>query len=277
MVDPRFSINQKTTENMTVPEIVAACGAAGVTWIGLWREHVAAHGLDATAELLRTTDLKVSSLCRGGFFPAATQSEFLDNIEENVRALDEAQTLGTDVVVLVCGGIAGGDLGRSRDQVAEAISVLAPEAARRGTKLAIEPLHPMFGADRSVVVTLGQALTMAELHPPDHVGVVVDTYHVWWDPDIWAQIDRARGRILSYQVCDWLDPLPDPLMGRGMMGDGVIDFRRLTDAVLAAGYDGPIEVEIFNEAIWRRNGADVLAEAIERFDRLIVQAPSLGG
>ena len=121
----------------------------------------------------------------------------------------------------------------------------------------------------SIRQDLAQALDLAEEHPQEEVGVVIDSYNVWWDPEVWAQIHRARGRILSYQVCDWLDPLPSPLMGRGMMGDGVIDFRRLTDAVLAAEYQGPIEVEIFNQEIWDRNGPDVLAEAIERFDTLV--------
>lgn len=269
MAHPRFSLNQKTTENLTVPELVAACSESGVEWVGLWREHVAEYGLDASARLVGDAGLKVSTLCRGGFFPAETQTGFQQNIEKNLRAIDEARVLGTDVIVLVCGGIAGRNLERSRGQVAEAIAVLAPEAAKAGVKLAIEPLHPMFGADRSVVVTLAQALDLAEEHPQEEVGVVIDSYNVWWDPEVWAQIHRARGRILSYQVCDWLDPLPSPLMGRGMMGDGVIDFRRLTDAVLAAEYQGPIEVEIFNQEIWDRNGPDVLAEAIERFDTLV--------
>ena len=270
MAHSRFSLNQKTTEHLSVPEVVALCEDAGVGWIGLWREHVSDHGLEATADLVGERGLRVSSLCRGGFFPSESQTGFIENIEENRRVLQEAQALGTDVVVLVCGGIAGGDLNRSRDQVQEAVAILASEAAERGTKLAVEPLHPMFGADRSVIVTLAQALDIAERHPPEQVGVVVDTYNVWWDPDLANQIRRASGRILSYQICDWLDPLPSPLFGRGMMGDGVIDFRQITEAVLAAGYQGPIEVEIFNEEIWARDGAEVLAEAIDRFESLIV-------
>lgn len=270
MADARLSLNQKTTDRLSVPEAVRVCVDAGLGWIGLWREHVAAFGLEESAATVESAGLGVSSLCRGGFFPASTEEQFEANIAENIRALDEAAALGTDVVVLVCGGIAGRDLDRSRRQVADGIARVVPHAAELGVRLAIEPLHPMFGADRSVVVTLAQALDMAEHHPEETVGVVVDTFHLWWDPEVWSQIERAGPRIASYQVCDYLDPLPDLLMGRGMMGDGVIEFRRFTDAVLATGYDGPIEVEIFNEVIWARDGADVVAEMVERFESLVV-------
>jgi sugar phosphate isomerase/epimerase len=165
--------------------------------------------------------------------------------------------------------VAGNGLDESRRQVAEGIALVAPHAADRGVRLAIEPLHPMYAADRSVIVTLSQALDLAEEHTPEQVGVVVDTFHLWWDPDVWAQIDRAGPRIFAYQVCDWLDPLPDVLMGRGMMGDGVIEFRRFTEAVTEAGYDGPIEVEIFNEDIWARDPTSVIDEMIDRFRRLV--------
>lgn len=265
----RLSLNQKTTDRLSVPEAVDACVNADLGWIGLWREPVADFGLEESAVAVRTAGLGVSSLCRGGFFPAATDEEFEANVADNLLAVDEAARLGTDVVVLVCGGVVEGDLDRSRRQVAEGIALTAPHAAASGVRLAIEPLHPMYAADRSVVVTLSQALDIAETHPTEHVGVVIDTFHLWWDPDVWTQIERAGKRIFSYQVCDWLDPLPDLLMGRGMMGDGVIEFRRFTEAVTAAGYDGPIEVEIFNDEIWARQPDEVIAQMIERFGELV--------
>lgn len=266
----RLSLNQKTTDSLSVAEAVDACARGGLGWIGLWRGHVAETGLDQSARVTAEAGLGVSSLCRGGFFPAETEEEFEANVEDNLRAIDESAALGTDVLVLVCGGIAGEDLEDSRRQVTEGIARIVPHARDRGVKLAVEPLHPMFAADRSVIVTMAQALAIAEGHAPDEVGVVVDTYHIWWDPDIWDLIGRAGERIFAYQVCDWLDPLPDLLMGRGMMGDGVIEFRRFTEAVTAAGYDGPIEVEIFNEEIWSRDAASVIAEMVERFEQLVV-------
>lgn len=267
----RLSLNQKTTEHWSVAEAAEGCKEAGLRWIGLWREHVAKTGLEDSARLVREAGLRVSSLCRGGFFTHDSEEGWADAVAENLRVVDEAVALGTDTVVLVCGGIAGGDLDRSRRQVADGIAAVAPHARERGVRLAIEPLHPMFCADRSVVVTLRHALDIAEGFPVDNVGVVVDTYHLWWDPEVWDQIDRAGARIFSYQVCDWLDPLPDPLMGRGMMGDGVIDFGRFTTAVTAAGYRGPIEVEIFNERIWSAPGREVLTTMAARYRDLVSQ------
>lgn len=269
MADSRLSLNQKTTEYWPLEEAAAGCAAAGVEWIGLWREPVADYGLEGAARLVAEAGLGVSSLCRGGFFPSESEEEWEAAVEDNRRAVDEAAALETDTLVLVCGGITEGDLDRSRQQVAEGIAALAPYAAEHGVRLAIEPLHPMFCADRSVIVTLEQALDIADALGTETVGVVVDTYHLWWDPGVWDQIARASGRIFAYQVCDWLDPLPDLLMGRGMMGDGVIDFRRFTEAVTAAGYSGPIEVEIFNQEVWDTPGPEVVATMIDRFDRLV--------
>ena len=151
----------------------------------------------------------------------------------------------------------------------EGIAEVAPYAAERGVGLAIEPLHPMFAGDRSVIVTLGEALDLAERFPADRCGVIVDAYHVWWDPEVEAQVARAGGRILGYHVSDWLAPPPDALLGRGMMGDGVIELRRLRAAVEAAGYTGPIEVEIFNQALRDAPGDDVLALLAERFAAVV--------
>lgn len=269
MPDPRLSLNQKTTQHWSLEEAVTGCTAAGIAWIGVWREHVAPYGVEAAARMLDAAGLGVSTLCRGGFFPAETTEGWKKAVEENRRVIDEAVVLGTDTVVMVCGGIAGGDLDSSRRQVSEGLEAVVPYAAERGIRLAIEPLHPMFCADRSVIVTLRQALDVAESLPAETVGVVIDTYHLWWDPQVWEQIERAGRRIFSYQVCDWLDPLPDILMGRGMMGDGVIDFPRFTRAVTAAGYTGPIEVEIFNQEIWNTPGEEVVASMVDRFDRLV--------
>lgn len=266
----RLSLNQITTRGWDLAEAVAGCQRAGLTWIGLWRDKVEEVGLDEAAVLVRRAGLRVSSLCRAGFFPTPSREEFEARVADGEQAIAEAGRLGTDVLVLVCGGLVDGDLPGARRAVAEGIERLLPAAQREGVRLAIEPLHPMYCADRSVVVTLDQALRLAEPFPAAHVGVVVDTFHVWWDPDVLAAIDRARGRILSFQVCDWLDPLPDLLLGRGMMGDGPIDFRSLRTAVDEAGYDGPIEVEIFNAEVWERPGDEVLAEMVDRFSEHVL-------
>ena len=255
----RISLNQITINRWTLPEAVDGCARQGIGWIGLWRDKVAECGLERSARLVRDAGLRVSSLCRGGFFPAIGEAAQRERRDDNRRAVEEAVALGTDVLVLVCGPAPDGDLERAREQVAEGIADLAPYAAEAGVKIGIEPLHPMFAGDRSVIVTLAEASSLAERFPPEQVGVIIDAYHVWWDPDLRAQVRRAAGRILGYHVSDWLVPPPDPLLGRGMMGDGVIDLRRLRGLVEAAGYQGPIEVEIFNQSIWDTPGDDVLA------------------
>ena len=263
----RLSLNQATVQSWSVKEAVDGCARAGIPWIGLWRDKVAEQGLLESARLVRDAGMRVSSLCRGGFFPAPTAAERRDRIDENARALDEAAALGTDVLVLVCGGLPEGsrDVDGARQMIEDGIAALVPHAAARGVRLAIEPLHPMFAADRSVITTLGLANDIAERLGSAHVGVVIDVYHVWWDPAVYAQIERAAPHTVGFHVNDWIVPLPDLLRGRGMMGDGCIDNRRLREAVDRAGYTGPIEVEIFNDAVWGMPGDDVLALMKERY------------
>ncbi|NBE52104.1 sugar phosphate isomerase/epimerase family protein [Streptomyces boluensis] len=263
----RLSLNQITTKRWSIAEAVQGCVDAGVPAIGLWRDKVAETGVAEAAKLVRDAGLAVSSLCRGGFLTVEGPVAHRAALVENFRALEEAAELGADTLVMVVGGLPEGsrDLAGARARVADLIAELAPHAGDAGVRMAIEPLHPMFCADRAVVSTLGQALDLAEQHPVEQVGVVVDSYHVWWDPDLPRQIERAGPRIASYQVCDWTLPLPaDALLGRGHVGDGHIDFRTLTDQVAAAGYTGWIEVEIFNEQIWDTPGEQTLKTVTER-------------
>ncbi|WP_404822286.1 sugar phosphate isomerase/epimerase family protein [Paenibacillus lycopersici] len=261
----RLSLNQITTDLWNLREALDGCARAGIPQIAIWRHKVAEGGLAEAKRLVRDAGIRVSSLCRGGMFPAATASERQARLDDNRRAVEEAAELGTDTLVLVCGPAPDRDIATARRWVAEGIEQLLPFAKSRGVKLAIEPLHPMYAAERSVVVTLDQANTMAEAYATDEVGVIVDVFHVWWDPELYKQIQRASGRILGFHVSDWIVPTPHMLMGRGMMGDGVIEIRRIREAVEAAGYAGPIEVEIFNQAIWDRPGDDVLAQIKARY------------
>lgn len=269
----RLSLNQMTVRQLSLPELVEGCAGLGIPGVGLWREPVRRYGLQAAARLVADAGLAVTSLCRGGFFgePGA--------LDENRAAVDEAAALGTDTLVLVSGGLpAGGrDLAEARAVVAGALAELAPYAGDRGVRLAIEPLHPMYAADRCVVSTLGQALELAAPFPAEQVGVVVDTYHLWWDERVPAEVAAAvpAGRVHCFQLADWITPLPaGVLTGRGQLGDGCVDlagFRRLLDD---AGYDGPIEVEIFNEELWDRDGHEVLRETAERY---LGTDPAAGG
>jgi sugar phosphate isomerase/epimerase len=261
----RLSLNQATTQQWSVREAAEGCVRAGIPAIGLWRHKVAETGLHESVCIVRDAGLSVSSLCRGGWFPAASLAERQARLDDNRKAIEEAAELGTDVLVLVCGPAPDGDITGARAMVEDAIARLLPYAAEYRVQLAIEPLHPMFAADRSVIVTLAEANRLIERFAAETLGVIVDAYHVWWDPDVYTQIARAAGHILGFHVSDWLMPPPDHLNGRGMMGDGVIEVRRLRRAVDATGYTGYIEVEIFNQALWEKPGYELLPLMCQRY------------
>jgi sugar phosphate isomerase/epimerase len=216
--------------------------------------------------LCRTHDLTVTGLCRGGMFTGADAASRRAALEDNRRAVDEAAALRARCLVLVAGGLPKGsrDLVGARQQVHDGLAALLPHARAAGVPLAIEPLHPMYAADRACVNTLSQALDLCDALG-EGVGVALDVYHVWWDPDLARQIARAGRRILAYHVCDWLDPTTDLLLDRGMMGDGVIDLRAVRRLVEDTGYRGHCEVEIFSTGNWwKRDPVEVLRTCIER-------------
>ncbi|AFL49934.1 sugar phosphate isomerase/epimerase [Sinorhizobium fredii] len=265
-----LSINLATIrEQCGFAEAVDVCLKHGITAIAPWRDQVAAIGLDEAARIVRSNGLKLTGLCRGGFFPAEEALGREKALDDNRRAIDEAAALGADCLVLVVGGLPGGsrDIDRARRMVEEGIAAVLPHARAAGVPLAIEPLHPMYAADRACVNTLGQALDICERLGPG-VGVAIDVYHVWWDPDLANQIARA-GRlkaILAHHICDWLVPTRDMLTDRGMMGDGVIDLNGIRGQIEAAGFFGAQEVEIFSaENWWKRPAEEVIATCVERF------------
>jgi sugar phosphate isomerase/epimerase len=255
----RFSFNQITAKHWELTEMVKGLVDAGVDKVALWREPVAEYGLERSAALVRDAGLSVTTLCRSGFFQ-------LDGwFDENRRAIDEAFALNTGVLVLVSGGLPEGskDIAGARAHVADAIAQLVPHAAAAGVTLAIEPLHPMYAADRCVINTWDQAMAIAEQHPVGQVGVTVDTYHLWWDDTVLPKIEAAGDRIAIYQLADWITPLPaGVLTGRGLPGAGCVDMRAFHDAVEKAGYTGPIEVEVMNEQLWQRPGPEILADTL---------------
>ena len=264
----RLSFNQMTAGKAPLRDVVDACVKHGVEWIGPWR-HAVGDDPGTAAKLIREAGLRVSSLCRGGMFPAATAEERRKRIEDNLRAIDEAAALGTDLLVLVNGPAPGRDIDGARQMVVDGIAAIVDHAEKSGVRLGVEPLHPMFAADRSVVVTMGEANEIAARFNPLRVGLVVDVYHIWWDPQVYTEIAKAGKRIFAFHVSDWIVPTPDILMGRGMMGDGVIEIRRLREAVEKAGYTGPIEVEIFNQSLWARSVDEVVPLVAERFREFV--------
>ena len=278
---PRLSLNQATIKYADLATALRVTAGAGIASLGLWREPVAEVGLAAAQRLVAASGLRVSSLCRGGFFTAADPDLRRAALAENRRAIAETATLAAagaagsaPVLVLVAGGLPDGDrdLPGARERARDAVGALVDDAVAAGVTLAIEPMHPIYAADRGVISTLAQALDVAEQFPADAVGVVVDTFHVWWEPGVDQQIARAGAgdRILSYQISDWITPLPpDTLLARGMVGDGHVDFAGFTRAVAAAGYSGDVEVEIFNAELWAAPPEQVVATMIRRYLDLV--------
>lgn len=272
-----LSINTATVRKQwPLDRIIEECARRGIRAVAPWRDQVAAVGLEATARCLRDTGTVLSGYCRGGFYPAPDAAGLAAALDDNRRAVDEACTLGAPCLVLVVGSLPGAlqgrpayrDIARARHEVQDGIAATLEYARQVGMPLAIEPLHPMQAAERACINTLEQALDVCDALDPARsgaLGVALDLYHVWWDPKLQQQIARAgRERLLAYHVCDWLTPTRDLLNDRGMMGDGVIELRRVRNWVEAAGYAGYAEVEIFSEHWWARPGETVLDTCIER-------------
>ena len=273
-----LSINTATVRaQWTLDRIIDECAARGIRAISPWRDQVAAVGPQRIAERLRQTGIELSGYCRGGMFPASSAEGRRLALDDNRRAVDEAKTLDAACLVLVVGSLPGAlhgmpehhDLFVARRDVHDGIAATLEYARGVGMPLAIEPLHPMYAADRACVNTLEQALDLCDAIDPSQsgaLGVAVDAYHVWWDPKLEAQIARAGGaRLLAFHVCDWLVPTTDLLNDRGMMGDGVIDLPQMRGWVEAAGFAGYSEVEIFSaENWWKRDGGEVLDTCIAR-------------
>ncbi|GGL97496.1 sugar phosphate isomerase/epimerase family protein [Nakamurella endophytica] len=281
MTDPdRLALNTATTKQWTLQQAIDGAVHAGIRGLGVWRDRVAEVGAVRAGRMLTEAGLTVTSLCRGGFLTAADAGGIGDCLADNRSAIEEAAAVGTSELVLVVGGLPPGDrdLAGARLRVADRIADLVPFAATHGVRLVLEPLHPMYCADRAVLSTVAQALDLADPFPAETVGIVIDTFHVWWDPQLPGQIERAAaaGRLALYQVNDFLLPIAaDALLSRGMMGDGCIDLADISTRVTAAGYTGPVEVEIFNADIWQQDGAEVVRTVIDRYRRLVL--PFLGG
>ena len=277
-----LSINTATVrksrgQDLPLTDIIEACVSRGINAISPWRDQVAAVGLNTISKLVKTHGLKLSGYCRGGMFPAATAAGIQAADADNRQAVDEACELNAPCLVLVVGGLPGALAGQaahkniqqSRDQVFEGIEKLLAYAKSCKMPLAIEPLHPMYAADRACINTLEQALDVCDKLDPlqtGALGVAVDVYHVWWDPKLQQQIERAgQKRLLAFHVCDWLTPTRDLLNDRGMMGDGVIDIPKIRGWVEAQGFNGFSEVEIFStENWWQRDHSEVLETCIAR-------------
>jgi sugar phosphate isomerase/epimerase len=277
-----LSLNTATVRKQgDLAQIIDACARHGIRAIDPWREQVAHIGLDRAARAMRDAGLELSGYCRGGMFAsdAGRRAEVRD---DNRRCIDEAKALGAPCIVMVAGGLpqfsrpgsaASKDIAAARSQVDDGIAEMLEYARQVNMPLAIEPLHPAYAADRACVNTTRQALDICDRIDPARtgaLGVALDVYHIWWDPEVPTQIERAgKDRLLAFHVCDWLVPTRDILNDRGMMGDGVIDIKRLRAAVEAAGFAGYSEIEIFSNDWWTKPMDEVLRTCIERHKTVV--------
>ncbi|RYF31880.1 MAG: sugar phosphate isomerase/epimerase [Comamonadaceae bacterium] len=270
------TIRRSQGAELPLPEILDACARRGIRAISPWRDQVQAAGLSKVSQLMRAHGMKLSGYCRGGMFPSSDRTGLKAALEDNRRAVDEAAELEAPCLVLVVGALPGAlqgqavhkDIALARSQVRDGIAELLEYGRQMGVPLAIEPLHPMYAADRACINTLEHALDLCDELDPERtgaLGVALDVYHVWWDPKLQQQIARAgKNRLLAFHVCDWLTPTTDLLNDRGMMGDGVIDIPKIRGWVEAQGFDGYAEVEIFSDHWWQKTSADVIDVCIER-------------
>jgi sugar phosphate isomerase/epimerase len=266
-----LAVNSATVKAWSLEQLVEGCRRAGISAIAPWRDIVQAVGIEKAGRLIRDASLEVSCLCRGGMFPAADEAGRRAALGDNKRAVDEAVGIGAKCLVLIAGGLPKGskDLAGAHEQVRDGIAALLPYARDAGMPLAIEPLHPMTAADRACINTLGHANDLCD-ELGEGLGIALDVYHVWWDPELPQQIERAGKRIITYHVCDWLVPTRDLVFDRGMPGDGVIDLRGIRAMVEATGYAGHIDVEIFSTLDWwKREPDEVLRICKERHQSVV--------
>jgi sugar phosphate isomerase/epimerase len=266
-----LAINSATVKAWSFEQLIEGCARVGITAIAPWRDIVQACGMERAAQLIRANNMTVTGLCRAGLFPAADAAERRAKFDDNRRAVDEAAGLGAQCLVLIAGGLPKGskDIAGARTEVRDGFAELLPYARKAGVMLAIEPMHPMYAADRGCLNTMREANDLCDALG-DGVGIAVDTYHVWWDPELSREIARAGQRVISYHVCDWLVPTTDLLLDRGMMGDGVVDLRGIRALVEGTGYRGACDVEIFSaNNWWKRDPNEVLRICIERHQSVV--------
>jgi len=264
----RLCIHSVTTKPWSTEDCIVKYAKAGVGGLTLWRYNLEGRDPAKVGNQAREAGLDIVSLCRGGFFPGATAVERQKAIDDNRLCIEQAHALGAPLIVLVCGAVPGQSLVESRKQITEGIAAVLPDAEAAGVKLGIEPLHPMYADDRSAVNTMCQANEICDaLHSPTQLGIAADVYHIWWDPHLRREIDIAaiKRRLFAFHICDWKTPTTDLLNDRGLMGEGCINIREISDWVDSAGFTGHREVEIFSHRYWAMDQDEYLARIVAAY------------
>jgi sugar phosphate isomerase/epimerase len=266
----KLCVHTITTKPWNINDAAKNYAASGVKGITVWRDALTGRNIRQTGQMLREHDLSIVSLCRGGFFPSVDSEKRKLALDDNRKAIEEAFELGTQLIVLVCGADPAQSLEDSRKQIQDGIAELIPEASAAGIQLAIEPLHPMYADARSAINTLSQANDMTEALNSSWVGVAVDVYHLWWDPNLEKEIERCgkNNALLAFHICDWKTPTTDFLNDRGLMGEGCIPIRKIRTWVENSGFHGFHEVEIFSSKYWKMDQSEFLKQIITSYKNI---------
>ena len=263
----RLCVHTITTKPWTIEQAAKNFSGAGIRGITVWRDALNGRDIKQTGQLLREFNLEIVSLCRGGFFPHISSTGRQEAIDDNRKAIDEAEALGAPLIVLVCGAVPGQSLSESRKQIRDGIAAVLPYAEAAGVKLAIEPLHPMYADSRSAINTLCQANDLAEELNSPWLGIALDVYHLWWDPNLEQEIKRCgqNDNLSAFHICDWKCPTLDMLNDRGLMGEGCINIKEIRGWVEESGFKGFIEVEIFSNLYWDKDQDVFLKNIVDAY------------
>jgi sugar phosphate isomerase/epimerase len=263
----RLCLHTITTKPWNIEQAAKHYAPAGIKGITVWRDALEGRNIAHTGQMLRDYNLTIVSLCRGGFFASKDRSKRQTAVDDNRKVIEEASLLGTDKIVLVCGADPAQSLEESRKQIQDGIAAIIPDAESASVYLAIEPLHPMYADERSAINTLKQANDLAEALNSSNVGVAVDVYHLWWDPDLEREIARCgrKGNLLAFHISDWKTPTGDLLLDRGLMGEGCIPLRKIRTWVESSGFKGFNEVEIFSKAYWQEDQSEYLRKIVKAY------------
>ena len=256
----RLGMHTITTKSWDIERIAQEYSKAGIKAVSVWRNLLKNRNIYKTGEIIRSYGIEIISVVRGGFFASSEKNERLRALEDTRKAIREASEIGAPMVVLVCGADARQELETSRSQIKNAIEELLPLCEELHVKLAVEPLHPMYADTRSAINTLSQANDLVEVFQNANLGVAIDVYHLWWDPNLKKEILRcgANGNIFAFHICDWISPTSDLLNDRGIMGEGCIDVKQIKNWVEQTGFNGYHEVEIFSERLWKEEPEELL-------------------
>jgi sugar phosphate isomerase/epimerase len=279
---PGLSVNHYLVpEGYALTRFLDEAAAAGAEGVGLTERALAEMPVPELKRALRNRNLRVTSVNSAGFFLWADPDRAARQLEINDHLLACAAELEADTLVLIGGGLhdlgdeTPGSLAEARARVEDEIPAILDQARRAGVRLGIEPMHPLRVFTKAALNTLAQTESVLERHPG--LGVVVDLFHSWWDPDLHAALTRLADRITLVQVCGVTQSRTEPALPRRCLpGAGVVDLPAILATLSRAGYAGRFEFELFASDLDGREPGALMRAALAEFNGLSDKARALG-